>query len=94
LNGLHPADVVGRRIALAARYSGAGTAQCACTNYFDYCVKARTDIKAFAWNREGHCSSVTFRRTIDEAKEEAMRECTKAWKECSLYAAGQALAPG
>jgi dienelactone hydrolase len=67
----------------------------ACTNYFDYYVKAHTDIKAFAWNREGHCSSVTAaRRTIDEAKEEAMRECAKAWKECSLYAVGQALAPG
>jgi hypothetical protein len=62
-----------------------------CTTYFDYYVKARTDIKAFAWNREGHCTSVTAaRRTLDEA----MRECTKAWKECSLYAVGQALAPG
>ena len=67
----------------------------ACTNYFDYYVKARTDIKAFAWNREGHCSSVTaVSRTIDEAKRVAMRQCTDAWKECSLYAVGQALAPG
>ena len=66
-----------------------------CTTYFDYYVKARTDIKTFAWNREGHCTSVTAaRRTIDEAEEEAMRECTTAWKECSLYAVGQALAPG
>lgn len=67
----------------------------ACTNYFDSYVKARTDIKAFAWNREGHCSSVTsVSRTIDEAKEVAMRQCVEAWKECSLYAVGQALAPG
>jgi len=67
----------------------------ACTNYFGYYVKARTDIKAFAWNREGHCSSVTsVSRTIDEAKEVAMRQCQDAWKECSLYAVGQALAPG
>lgn len=66
-----------------------------CTTYFDHYVKARTDIKAFAWNREGHCTSVTAtRRTIEEAKKEAMRECIKAWKECSLYAVGQALAPG
>jgi dienelactone hydrolase len=67
----------------------------ACTNYFDYYVKAHTDLKAFAWNREGHCSSVTSdARTIDEAKEVAMRRCVDAWKECSLYAVGQALAPG
>ena len=66
----------------------------ACTNYFDFYVKAHTDIKAFAWNREGHCSSVTTRRTIDEAKEEAMRQCTEAWKECSLYAVGQSLTHG
>lgn len=66
-----------------------------CTNYFDYYVKAHTDIKAFAWNREGHCSSVTsVSRTIDEAKAVAMRQCVDAWKECSLYAVGQALAPG
>lgn len=67
----------------------------ACMNYFDYYVKAPTDIKAFAWNRGGHCSSVTAaRRTIDEAKQEAMRQCVEAWKECSLYAIGQTLAPG
>jgi len=67
----------------------------ACTIYFDSYIKARTDIKAFAWNREGHCSSTTSaRRTIDDAKEEALQACTKAWKECSLYAVGQALASG
>ncbi len=67
----------------------------ACTSYFDAYVKARTDVKAYAWNREGHCSSVTStQRTVDEAKNEAMRQCVAAWKDCSLYAVGQALAPG
>lgn len=67
----------------------------ACSAYFDYYVRANTDIKAFAWNRGGHCSSVTsVSRTIDQAGEEAMRQCTAAWKECSLYAVGQSLAPG
>lgn len=66
----------------------------ACTGYFDAYVKAWTDVKAYAWNREGHCSSVTTQRTVEEAKNEAMRQCVAAWKECSLYAVGQALAPG
>lgn len=67
----------------------------ACTNYFDAYVKAWTDVKAYAWNRDGHCSSVTSaQRTVDEAKDEAMRQCVAAWKECSLYAVGQGLAPG
>ena len=67
----------------------------ACSSYFDYYVKARTDIKAFAWNREGHCTSVTgVGRTVDDAKQEAMRQCLAAWKECSLYAVGQRLASG
>ncbi|WP_143278745.1 hypothetical protein [Bradyrhizobium sp. Y36] len=66
----------------------------ACTGYFDAYVKAWTDVKAYAWNREGHCSSVTTERTIEEAKSEALRQCVAAWKECSLYAVGQALAPG
>lgn len=66
----------------------------ACADYFDSYVKAWTDAKAYAWNRDGHCSSVTAaQRTVDEAKNEAMRQCVAAWKECSLYAAGQALAP-
>ncbi|MBR0956312.1 dienelactone hydrolase [Bradyrhizobium japonicum] len=67
----------------------------ACTGYFDAYVKARTDVKAYAWNREGHCSSVTStQRTVEDAKSEALRQCVAAWKECSLYAVGQALAPG
>ncbi|MEZ2147849.1 alpha/beta hydrolase [Bradyrhizobium sp. DN5] len=67
----------------------------ACTIYFDAYVKAWTDIKAYAWNREGHCSSITSnQRTVDDAKTEAMRQCVAAWKECSLYAVGQTLAPG
>jgi pimeloyl-ACP methyl ester carboxylesterase len=67
----------------------------ACTLYFDAYVKAWTDVKAYAWNREGHCSSVTSaERTVEDAKSEAMRQCVAAWKECSLYAVGQALAPG
>ena len=65
----------------------------ACTDYFDAYVKAWTDAKAYAWNREGHCSSV-ITRTVEEAKSEALRQCVAAWKECSLYAVGQGLAPG
>ena len=88
-------DVVGRRMPPRAAIPAPAPLSAGCTTYFDYYVKARTDIKTFAWNREGHCTSVTAaRRTIDEAEEEAMRECTTAWKECSLYAVGQALAPG
>jgi dienelactone hydrolase len=94
LNGLHlPTSLVVELPPLAAIPAPAPL-NAACTNYFDYYVKAHTDIKAFAWNREGHCSSVTFRRTIDEAKEEAMRRCVEAWKECSLYAVGQSLMHG
>ena len=66
----------------------------ACTTYFDAYVKAWTDAKAYAWNRDGHCSSATSFRTVDDAKSEAMHQCVAAWKECSLYAVGQALAPG
>jgi pimeloyl-ACP methyl ester carboxylesterase len=67
----------------------------ACTSYFESYVKAWTDAKAYAWNREGHCSSVTStQRTLEDAKSEALRQCVAAWKECSLYAVGQALAPG
>jgi dienelactone hydrolase len=65
----------------------------ACTMYFNYYVVARTDAKAFAWNAEGHCSLV-IDHTADEAKEEAMRRCIEAWKECSLYAVGQSLMHG
>lgn len=94
LNGLHlPTSLVVELPPLPA-IPAPVPLNAACTNYFDYYVRARTDMKAFAWNRDGHCSSVTFRRTIDDAKEEAMRECTKAWKECSLYAVGQALMHG
>jgi dienelactone hydrolase len=95
LNGLHLPTSLVVELPPRAAVPAPAPLNAACTNYFDYYAKARTDIKAFAWNREGHCSSVTsVSRTIDEAKEQAMRECTKAWKECSLYAVGQALAPG
>jgi dienelactone hydrolase len=95
LNGLHLPTSLIVELPPQAVLSAPAPLNAACTIYFDSYVKAHTDIKAFAWNREGHCSSVTAaRRTIDEAKEEAMRECTKAWNECSLYAVGQALAPG
>lgn len=67
----------------------------ACAGYFDAYVKAWTDAKAYAWSREGHCSSVTSaQRTVEEAKSEALRQCVAAWKECSLSAVGQSLAPG
>lgn len=64
-----------------------------CAMYFSSYLATRTDAKAFAWNAEGHCSSATS-RTIDEAKQEAMRQCVGAWQDCSLYAVGQSLAPG
>lgn len=54
----------------------------ACAGYFDAYVKAWTDAKAYAWNRDGHCSSVTVaQRTADDAKREALRQCVAAWKE-------------
>ena len=94
LNGLHlPTSLMVELPPLAAIPAPAPL-NAACTNYFDSYVRSHTDIKAFAWNREGHCSSVTIQRSIDGAKEEAMRRCVEAWKECSLYAVGQALAPG
>lgn len=94
LNGLHLPTSVMVELPAPAAIPAPNPLNAACTNYFDFYVKAHTDIKAFAWNREGHCSSVTTRRTIDEAKEEAMRQCTEAWKECSLYAVGQSLTHG
>ena len=95
LNGLHLPTSLVVELPLPAAIPAPAPLNAACTNYFDYYVKAPTDIKAFAWNREGHCSSVTaVARTIDDAKETAMRQCVDAWKECSLYAVGQALAPG
>jgi dienelactone hydrolase len=94
LNGLHlPTSVMVELPAMAA-IPAPSPLNAACTNYFDYYVKAHTDTKAFAWNRDGHCSSVTTMRTVDEAREEAMRRCTEAWKECSLYAVGQSVTPG
>jgi dienelactone hydrolase len=94
LNGLHLPTSLVIELPPRAALPAPAPLNAACVNYFDYYVRAPTDIKAFAWNREGHCSSVAFRRTIDEAKEEAMRQCVEAWKQCSLYAVGQALAPG
>ena len=95
LNGLHLPTSLVVELPPPAAIPAPAPLNAACTNYFDYYVKAHTDIKAFAWNREGHCSSVTsVARTIDDAKETAMRQCVDAWKECSLYAVGQALAPG
>lgn len=95
LNGLHLPTSLVVELPPRAAIPAPAPLNAACTNYFDSYVKAHTDIKAFAWNREGHCSSVTSAsRTINEAKEVAMRRCVEAWKECSLYAVGQALAPG
>ncbi|WP_407147885.1 alpha/beta hydrolase family protein [Bradyrhizobium sp. ORS 86] len=60
----------------------------ACAMYFNDYVATRTDAKAFAWNAQGHCSLV-IDHTADEARQEAMRLCVEAWKDCSLYAVGQ-----
>jgi dienelactone hydrolase len=94
LNELHLPTSVMVELPAMASIPAPSPLNAPCTNYFDYYVKAHTDTKAFAWNREGHCSSVTTKRTIDQAKEEAMRRCTAAWKECSLYAVGQSVTPG
>jgi hypothetical protein len=95
LNGLHLPTSLIVELPPMAPIPSPTPLNAACESYFDYYVKARTEVKAFAWNREGHCSSVTSaRRTIDDAKAEAMRQCIAAWKECSLYAVGQALASG
>jgi dienelactone hydrolase len=94
LNGLRLPTSVTVELPAMAAIPAPSPLNATCTSYFDYYVKAHTDIKAFAWNRDGHCSSVITRRTIEEAKEEAMRRCTEAWKECSLYAVGQSVAPG
>jgi dienelactone hydrolase len=94
LNGLQLPTAVTVELPAMAAIPAPSPLNAACTNYFDYYVKAHTDTKAFAWNRDGHCSSVTTKRTVDQAREEAMRRCTEAWKECSLYAVGQSLAPG
>ncbi|HTG06658.1 MAG TPA: alpha/beta fold hydrolase [Bradyrhizobium sp.] len=89
LSGLHlPTSVMVELPALAS-IPAPNPLNAACTMYFNHYVVARTDAKAFAWNAEGHCSLV-IDHTVDEAKEEAMRRCVEAWKECSLYAVGQA----
>jgi dienelactone hydrolase len=66
----------------------------ACTTFFNHYNAVRTDAKAFAIGPEGHCSSSTTARTVDEAKEEALSRCVGAWKQCSLYAVGQSLVRG
>jgi dienelactone hydrolase len=63
----------------------------ACLGFFRDYVAARTDAKAFAVNPEGHCRSEINSRSLDDAKEEAMTRCIEAWKDCKLYAVGQAL---
>jgi dienelactone hydrolase len=95
LNGLHLPTSLVAEVAPMAPIPAPTPLNAACTSYFEYYVAARTEIKAFAWNREGHCSSVTStQRTTEGAKAEAVRLCVAAWKECSLYAVGQALASG
>jgi hypothetical protein len=47
----------------------------ACTTFFKQFMAARTDAKAFAVGPDGHCSSSTTARTVDEAKNEAMLQC-------------------
>jgi dienelactone hydrolase len=94
LNGLHlPTSVVVELPPLAA-LPAPTPLNPACTNFFNQYNSARTDTKAFAVGPEGHCSSSVTARTVEEAKEEAMSRCTKAWKECTLYAVGQQLVHG
>lgn len=63
----------------------------ACAAFFNRYYSARTDVKAFAVNPEGHCGSSVMARSRDEAKEEAITRCARAWKDCRLYAVGQEL---
>jgi dienelactone hydrolase len=64
---------------------------CACYDYFRNYVAARIDAKAFAVNPDGHCGYSVAARSLDEAKDEAMRWCRDRWPDCKLYAAGQEL---
>jgi hypothetical protein len=93
LGGLHLPTSVMVELPTLASIPAPNPLNAACTMYFNYYVVARSDAKAFAWNAQGHCSLV-IDHTVDEAKEEAMRRCVEAWKECSVYAVEQALAPG
>jgi dienelactone hydrolase len=63
----------------------------ACAGLFRDYVAARTDAKAFAVNPEGHCGLSVTARSLDEAREEAMKLCSGRWTDCKLYAAGQEL---
>jgi dienelactone hydrolase len=63
----------------------------ACLGFFRDYVAARTDAKAFAMNPEGHCGSDITARSLDDAREEAMKLCSARWPDCKLYAAGQEL---
>jgi dienelactone hydrolase len=62
-----------------------------CLGFFRDYVAARTDAKAFAMNPEGHCGSDITARSLDDAREEAMKLCSARWPDCKLYAAGQKL---
>lgn len=63
----------------------------ACSAFFRDYVAAPTDAKAFAINPEGRCGFNLTARSLDEAKEEAMKLCSARWSGCKLYAAGQEL---
>jgi hypothetical protein len=63
----------------------------ACIGFFRDYVAARTDAKAFAVNPEGHCGQNITARTVEDAKEDALRLCKIRWQGCQLYAVGQQL---
>lgn len=63
-----------------------------CAGLFRDYVAARTDAKAFAVNPEGHCGMTVTARSLEDAREDALRLCGSRWRDCRLYAAGQALA--
>jgi hypothetical protein len=63
----------------------------ACLGFFRDYVAARTDAKAFAVNPEGHCGTDITARSLDDAKQDAMKLCSGRWPDCKLYAAGQEL---
>jgi hypothetical protein len=61
----------------------------ACAGVFRDYVTARTHAKAFAVNPDGHCGFNIAARTLDEAKDEALKLCSGHWPDCKLCAAGQ-----
>jgi hypothetical protein len=51
----------------------------------------RNDAKAFAVNPEAHCGFGITARSLDEAKQQAMKPCGAHWIDCKFHVAGREL---